>query len=759
MIVTADGKNFEDGVRRVARLLWNEDAFAGASVVGGRERDAIFETRDAINIVECTISRSRDKAQSDAKKTAELVQSLRKKKTKHVNGWLITAHEPTADQRDVVAKFSHSVRLLSMDQFRSLLFNGTEYLRCRSSYRFGSVADPVTRARLADVLNYVPINIFADSRGPQDSTALINAVVGGEAHRAVLLGEYGSGKSVTLRKLFFKLKDTYAKNTTHIVPVYLNLRDHTGQKDPIEALERHARNIAYPGNSSDLVRAWRGGFTALILDGFDEMATAGWGGSLQKVRAHRYSGMTLVRKFVEECPASTPIIIAGRHNFFDSQREMNECLGIKTFEVWRTQDFSEDQAAAFLRNQGIQAQLPDWIPKRPLLLAYLAAKGFLSRAMTSEASNLSPAIGWDKLLSMICEREAEQDDRLDPHTVRSLIERLATIARATEDGRGRIDIITIQNSFRDIAGFPPDEAAQQFILRLPGLGPTSLEDSSREFVDVQIAEVARAGDVIKYISHPYGDYTTFSSMICPLGSIATELIADKIVSDEIKPSMFLAAAQIAATHETYEQLSMDLGNILIRAPEVPCNREITIKEGVCEYLLIDDYSRKLSYIHFHDCLFHHAEVSRDIHPDNLPTFRRCLFGTLDGYFGPHDLPSHFIDCDVAEFSMGAQTSAQILGADIPEGLKILLTILRKLFLQPGSGRQETAFYRGAMDSRGSRLVPEVLSLISKHKIAERVRHRGKDIWLPNRSQTGRVHKMLNAPMTSVDSLVSEARDL
>jgi hypothetical protein len=97
--------------------------------------------------------------------------------------------------------------------------------------------------------------------------------------------------------------------------------------------------------------------------------------------------------------------------------------------------------------------------------------------------------------------------------------------------------------------------------------------------------------------------------------------------------------------------------------------------------------------------------------------------------------------------------------DIPEGLKILLTVLKKLFLQPGSGRQEGAFYRGAIDSRGARLVPEVLALLSKQKIAEKTRIRGKDMWLPNRSESARVRKVLASPMTSDDPIVREAREL
>lgn len=258
--MTVSGPLFEQDVRRIARLLWSESAFSGAAVVDSRERDGIFETRDAINIVESTISTRKEKAIDDAKKTAELVQKLRKSFTKHVNGWLVTLNEPTGAQRTATLKFSHSVRLLGFEQFRSLLFDGAEYLRCRVSYRFGSVADPVTRASLSDIKYYVPIDLYSEIQNKTvNEKSYISVIHGGGTVRLVILGEYGSGKSVTLRNLFFSLKDRYFNNESHLAPIYLNLRDHTGQQDPVEALERHARLIGYSANSSDLVRAWRAG--------------------------------------------------------------------------------------------------------------------------------------------------------------------------------------------------------------------------------------------------------------------------------------------------------------------------------------------------------------------------------------------------------------------------------------------------------------------------------------------------------------------
>ena len=58
----ASDKDFEDEVRRIARLLWPSAEFGGASMEEGRERDGVFETEEFIHILECTTSRSKRKA-------------------------------------------------------------------------------------------------------------------------------------------------------------------------------------------------------------------------------------------------------------------------------------------------------------------------------------------------------------------------------------------------------------------------------------------------------------------------------------------------------------------------------------------------------------------------------------------------------------------------------------------------------------------------------------------------------------------------
>jgi hypothetical protein len=100
---------FEDEVRRVARQLWPEDQFAGAREIGGRERDWIFLTDDLVNIVECTVSRWKDKAVDETKRIVGAARILTKEyPDRLMKGWFVTCDEPTIDQKKEIKTSQYS---------------------------------------------------------------------------------------------------------------------------------------------------------------------------------------------------------------------------------------------------------------------------------------------------------------------------------------------------------------------------------------------------------------------------------------------------------------------------------------------------------------------------------------------------------------------------------------------------------------------------------------------------------------------------
>ena len=68
------------------------------------------------------------------------------------------------------------------------------------------------------------------------------------------------------------------------------------------------------------------------------------------------------------------------------------------------------------------------------------------------------------------------------------------------------------------------------------------------------------------------------------------------------------------------------------------------------------------------------------------------------------------------FATETGTTNQVLDLPFAGGVRVLITVLKKLFERPGNGRRENALYRG-LDHRAKRLVPDVLQLLKSHRIA------------------------------------------
>src|SRR4051794_6230405 len=122
-------RDFENEVRRVARALWPSGAPGGATYVGSREVDGLFETDDQIHFLECTTSRRKDKAEQDGQKLKRAVEHAAKRNPYYaVRGWFITQHEPTVDQRAAITRLrNRAIVAMSFDQFRAKLVKAPDY--------------------------------------------------------------------------------------------------------------------------------------------------------------------------------------------------------------------------------------------------------------------------------------------------------------------------------------------------------------------------------------------------------------------------------------------------------------------------------------------------------------------------------------------------------------------------------------------------------------------------------------------------------
>jgi hypothetical protein len=291
--------DFENEVRRLARAKWPSAQYSGAAMLAGRERDGVFETEESINFVEATVSAGASKARDDSRKLFKAIADHNRTGSLRVaTGWFVTKNEPTADQRKEVQDAGKGqVRALSFSQFQQSLVDVRAYIAARKNHGFGSVQDFATGSKSPSVA-FVEIGLSDTKSG---STMFVDDVVDGtlKGKHFAIVGQYGAGKSMALREIFLRLCEKYSRGQTSKFPIYINLREHSGQRDPVEILERHARSIGFESTSS-LVRAWRAGFVVLVVDGFDEVTSLGVQGSWKKLRDLRTRSLEGIRKLLRD---------------------------------------------------------------------------------------------------------------------------------------------------------------------------------------------------------------------------------------------------------------------------------------------------------------------------------------------------------------------------------------------------------------------------------------------------------------------------
>ena len=168
----------------------------------------------------------------------------------------------------------------------------------------------------------------------------------------------------------------------------------------------------------------------------------------------------------------------------------------------------------------------------------------------------------------------------------------------------------------------------------------------------------------------------------------------------------------------------------------------------------------LSNLEFQSCFFGVVKLDPpSIGPAALPVFRECLISEIQGPTAKSNLPSNFgADCCVENYSDQPETTNAILRLDLPLGTRVLMTILRKLYMQSGRGRRRGALARG-LGQEGKQMVPRILAALQQEDFVVVIRKGKNEIWLPDRSKRVRAMKIVTEPSTCNDPLLNRVAEL
>lgn len=654
------------------------------------------------------------------------------------------------------------ITILSFHQFQSRLVKATDYLELRKSSRFGSIADPKTGG-IGDDLPYVEIDLIAPKSGKLYKVSDIAEQVA-SGGRFCLFGDFGIGKSMTLRELYRKLAARYHKGETTQFPLYLNLREHHGQALPVEIIERHARLIGF-SSPSQIVRAWKSGYCTLLLDGFDEISSLGLQGGWRRLKEVRAASMHGLRSLISDSPTTCGIVTAGRNSFFDTDAERRKSTGTDTFTEINLSEFTEQQIERFLQLYGYKGKVPSWMPSRPLLLGALFAKGVKALAGDETSQQQfgtdDPAEGWNMLVQEICDREAKIEAGLSGDSIRAILENLATRARATDSGLGPLSPSEMSEAFQECCGYSPADQALTVLQRLSGLGTDpAKDDGSRSFIDLDFADACSAGMVWKFLDDPF----TTKWPVGPaqikrvLGDVGIGVAARNFKANASGDGRLKAAIGAIEKGHAGEVIKFDLLQLAL-ATGHEISQQVFIDEIDVPGFSISASQTWLGRVSFSNCTIMRLQIEPSVSAVNSPNFVGCIIDEVDGRVSEKDLPTgRFSDCLIETYSDDIKTNSAVFKTEAPIGVKVLLSVLKKLFVQSLSGREESALSRG-MEPLSVGIVPEVLAILRRFNFAIRSDRSTDKVWLPVRRKKAEVLEILSAPMTSQHPLVVACRKL
>jgi NACHT domain len=752
MATREDSSEFEAEVRAVARALWGAEPGEGAPLtLDGRERDCIFYQDDLVNYVECTVDRKTAKIHTDGKKLSDFRDKTLKRNIP-VKLWMVTKEEPTGEQSAVAR--SYHVTLLSLKEFKRKLFDADTYIALRRNYPFGSATDPNGDTPDLSRIKYQPAAIR--DRNTNELYTVEQLVQLLDENRIIcLLGDYGMGKSILVHRLFEILAKRYLRTKDTKPPVAVNLRDHWNQEDPHELLERHAKKLGFKSKAEHILRAYNGAELCLLIDGFDEITSKPLSGH-SKLADLRRQSLNVVKALIQSIRGRTGLLIVGREHFFDNDGERSRCLGLLSGDpLFRIGEFSEEEAQQFLDTNGVKQIIPGWLPRRPLLLASLIHSGVL-KDLGGDQLNTDPAASWDHLLNLICMREARIHKTLDFQSIRKMLEALATKARSSSSGSGPIYEADVFETYESITGGQhPDDTVRPLLLRLPGLSSRNSQDGSREFLDESMLSALRAASLTTFLSDPYSDPKA-QQWKHGIGEVGLEVA--KLCRNTLDHAGYLAvnAAIQAESRWKCSTLSLDLVQLALELPATEPAVDFSglhVKGG--EAMCLDfAESKPPARLTISDAMIH----SLILPTERLTEVRLvdCVIHRLFGASSIEQLPPWIDQCIVEEFDPTHTNAAIMLQDDIPVPCRVLLTILRKLFIQRGLGRVHSALIRG-LELEARTYVDRITDILSRHRLITHSQERGNTVWHPVRSERNRVMQIIDNVRASKDPSVVEVR--
>lgn len=746
--MSSTAEELEDAVRKITALRWA--CPAQPEHIQGVNFDCVARpSMDQIILIEVTEERDLDKVRRDLTKIVPVRLALISNGY-NCRAYIVMRHAPTHGM--IEAGEAQKVYVRSLSAFESEFFDYQNYIQLRRSRTFGSSVDQKTGEN--DNISYIPVEYLGSNEISFDIASIATELL--SDGNVLLVGDFGTGKSRCFEEVF----NSIANKTSHLgkYALAINLRDHWGASTAEEVLSGHLAGIGFTASFDNVIRLFNHGNLVLLLDGFDEVGAQSFGANRDRRQTLRKDALKGVRELVKR--AKTGVFITGREHYFDNDEEMLAAIGmspLNTKIISCLSEFTVDQAKTYLHQLCFVGDIPQWLPKKPLIFQVLSSID-RDALVSLVGDQLGEFAFWGKFLNAISYRESNIHGSINQDAVRRV---LLEIANATRNGATFLGDLTsddLSSAYTRAAGESPDDVGQQMLMRLCTLGRVGSESPNRQFVDDYIADGLRAESFIKKIEEQDRSIVDLDWRQ-PLRRLGCFLISQAafVTTQSVKPyqAMLHALAgrrNCQAYCEVLGALSMDDRG----AMSIDMNNA-TVTNATFYWLGLKG---NISNGYIRSCVIENLFLD-DVRLITSSAFeiRDSIILDVYGISTASALPSFIAQCEINRYE-DLQSASSIKRMNLSNNQKLLLAVVHKIFFQPGSARKEAALAKGGFGAPGDvKMISKILNVLLKHGVIEV--HKGDEgkLYRPVRHYTHRMQDLKSQLYLSSDPIWLEVANL
>lgn len=741
-------QSLEDSVRSIASIKWR--APATARHLGGVDFDAVVEpSPDELILIEVTKRNDLSKVRDDVVK----INALRLQRVADgilVRGYILLEGQPTTSMVETGAL--NKVKVMSVGDFFNEFFQYDAYVRLRGLQPFGSAVNPITGK--SDTVGYIPVRYQNEDQSESfDVSKISERIVRGD--RIVLVGDYGTGKSRCVQKIFDVLTTIARQPGKQVFAI--NLREHWGASSASEIIAGHLEELGLSGSIDNAMQIISTGGAVLLLDGVDEVGAQVFGDNRDSRKSVRKAALLGIRKLIDL--AKGGILLTSRSHYFDSDDEMIEALGLsfgKPAVLLRCpEEFNDSETSQYLSQIQLDVQAPQWLPRKPLVFQVLSTidKEIASQLLDADDGEFS---FWSRFITAISEREARIHGSLQAEAVRQILINLAEISRDSDSFLGRLSVRDVREAYERAIQDTPDQAGEQMLMRLCSLGRVAPASPERQFVDSYIVDGLRAEALVRSID-AQDKVIIGKKWKQPLARLGWYLVHDSLIKFDKD-----GAYRSTLAHLSRGDNSQAYGEVLsaMLASEGPPIDASGILLTDCDIYWLRIGQRKVTNLGIASSYIRNLELLPEpIESQSTLELVDCQILELYGLSSKDGLPIWIRDSDIERYDSLSNVNL-IKRSDLSAAHTLFIAVVHKIFFQPGAGRQENALLKGGFGQKHDpKLLSKILNILLREKLIEK--HPGRDgvIYGPIRKHTRRMAAIKGQLALSGDPLWSEIGEL